>query len=66
MAGVILSEIDITKAEYPSSLHKYAGLDVAGDGQGRSRKKEHLEESDYIDKDGAVSKLRKALRLTRS
>ena len=54
MAGVILSEIDITKAEYPSSLHKYAGLDVAGDGQGRSRKKEHLEESDYIDKDGVI------------
>jgi len=54
MAGVILSEIDITKAEYPSSLHKYAGLDVAGDGQGRSRKKEHLEESEYVDKDGAV------------
>ena len=38
MAGVMLSEIDITKAEYPSSLHKYAGLDVASDGQGRSRK----------------------------
>lgn len=54
MAGVILSEIDITKAEYPSSLHKYAGLDVAGDGQGRSRKKEHLKESDYIDKDGVI------------
>lgn len=54
MAGVILSEIDITKAEYPSSLHKYAGLDVAGDGQGRSRKKEHLEESNYVDKDGVV------------
>ena len=54
MAVVILSEIDITKAEYPSSLHKYAGLDVAGDGQGRSRKKEHLEESDYIDKDGVI------------
>lgn len=54
MAGVILSEIDITKAEYPSSLHKYAGLDVAGDGQGRSRKKEHLEESDYIDKNGVI------------
>jgi len=54
MAGVMLSEIDITKAEYPSSLHKYAGLDVASDGQGRSRKKEHLEESEYIDKEGEV------------
>lgn len=28
MAGVIISEIDITKAEYPSSLWKYAGLDA--------------------------------------
>ena len=54
MAGVIISEIDITQAEYPSSLHKYAGLDVAGDGQGRSRRKEHLEDSEYTDKDGKV------------
>ena len=52
MAGVILSEIDIHKAEYPSSIHAYAGLDVAGDGQGRSRKKEHLVEVTYINKDG--------------
>lgn len=28
MAGVIISEIDIHAAEYPSSLHKYCGLDV--------------------------------------
>lgn len=28
MAGVLISEIDIHAAEYPSSLHKYAGLDV--------------------------------------
>tara|TARA_Y100000310_G_scaffold249140_1_gene255154 strand:- start:34 stop:900 length:867 start_codon:yes stop_codon:yes gene_type:complete len=54
MAGVIISEIDITKAEYPSSLHKYAGLDVASDGQGRSRRKEHLEDSEYKDKEGKV------------
>jgi len=54
MAGVIISEIDITKAEYPSSLHKYAGLDVASDGQGRSRRKEHLEDSEYKDKEGKM------------
>ena len=54
MAGVVISEIDITKAEYPSSLHKYAGLDVASDGQGRSRRKEHLEDSEYVDADGVV------------
>ena len=54
MAGVMLSEIDITKAEYPSSLHKYAGLDVATDGQGRSRRPEHLEDSEYKAKDGTI------------
>ena len=60
MAGVMLSEIDITKAEYPSSLHKYAGLDVASDGQGRSRKKEHLEDSEYVDAEGEV-KIKKGI-----
>tara|TARA_R110000824_G_scaffold112200_1_gene261289 strand:+ start:517 stop:1383 length:867 start_codon:yes stop_codon:yes gene_type:complete len=54
MAGVIISEIDITKAEYPSSLHKYAGVDVASDGQGRSRRAEHLEDSEYTDKEGKL------------
>jgi len=54
MAGVIISEMDITKAEYPSSLHKYAGVDVASDGQGRSRRKEHLEDSQYTDAEGEI------------
>jgi hypothetical protein len=52
MAGVIVSEIDISKAEYPSSLWAYAGLDVAANGAGRSRKKEHLVEREYVDRDG--------------
>ena len=52
MSGVIISEIDISAAKYSSSLWKYAGLDVAQDGNGRSRKKEHLVESTYINKDG--------------
>jgi len=52
MAGVIISEFDIEKAQYPSSLWKYAGLDVATNGAGRSRKKEHLVETTYINKDG--------------
>lgn len=52
MAGVIISEIDITKAQYASSLAKYAGLDVAEDGKGRSRKPEHLIKVKYIAKDG--------------
>lgn len=52
MAGVIISEIDIEKAKYPSSLWAYAGLDVAADGRGRSRKAEHLVEVEYTTKDG--------------
>lgn len=56
MAGVIISEIDITKAKHPSSLWKYAGLDVAEDGKGRSRRQEHLVERDYVNKDGEDAK----------
>lgn len=52
MAGVILSEIDIHKAKYASSIWKYAGLDVASDGRGRGRFKEHLVDTEYTDADG--------------
>lgn len=52
MAGVLISEIDIAKARYPSSLHKLAGLDVAEDGRGRSRKAEHLVKVKYVNRDG--------------
>jgi hypothetical protein len=52
MAGVIISEIDISKARHPSSIWKYAGLDCADDGRGRSRRKEHLQTVAYTDKDG--------------
>ena len=52
MAGIIISEIDIEKATYPSSVWMYAGLDVAPDGRGRSKKKEHLVKQKYIDKEG--------------
>ncbi len=55
MAGVIISEIDIAKAMYPSSLHKYAGLDVAEDGKGRSRKSEHLVQVEYTDREGKAA-----------
>jgi hypothetical protein len=54
MATVIISEFDITKARYASSLWKYAGLDVAGDGKGRSRKAEHLVDREYKNRDGGV------------
>jgi hypothetical protein len=56
MAAVIISEIDPHKAKYVSSFWKYAGLDVAEDGNGRSRKKEHLVEVEYVNKDGELSK----------
>lgn len=52
LAGVIVSEIDIHKARYPSSIWRYAGLDVAEDGRGRSRKKEHLVDVEYADANG--------------
>lgn len=55
MAGVIVSEIDISKARYPSSLHKYCGLDVSEDGKGRSRRAEHLVKVKYTNKDGVES-----------
>lgn len=69
MAGVIIGEIDITQATYVSSIWKYAGLDVVrvkakegsinidDDGyrmEGRSRRKEHLREYEYTDKDGNI------------
>ncbi len=52
MAGVIISEFNIHRAKYPSSMWAYAGLDVAADGRGRSRKAEHLVVRSYTDKDG--------------
>ena len=52
MAGVIVSEIDIHKGRYPSSLWAYSGLDVAGDGRGRSKRAEHLVEREYTDREG--------------
>ena len=52
MAGVIISEIDIARARHPSSLWRYAGLDVAEDGRGRSRRSEHLVKIKYTDRNG--------------
>ena len=51
MAAVIISGFDIYKAQYPSSLWAYAGLDVVN-GAGRSRKKEHLVDQTYLDAEG--------------
>jgi hypothetical protein len=52
MAGVIVSEFDPHAAQYPSSFWKYAGLDVAQDGKGRSRRAEHLVDREYTTKEG--------------
>lgn len=60
MAGVIVSEIDIAMARHPSSLWKYAGLDVAPNGAGRSRKSEHLVDVEYNAADG-TRKSRKSI-----
>lgn len=55
MTSVIITEIDISRARYPSSLWKYAGLDVASDGKGRSKRKDHLIDVDYINKSGEMA-----------
>jgi hypothetical protein len=52
MAGVLISEIDIWKAAYPSSLWRYAGLAVEADGRGTSRRKEHLVNVTYTNREG--------------
>lgn len=52
MAGVIISEIDISRAKYASSLTRLAGIDVAEDGKGRSRKAEHLVDVEYTKANG--------------
>jgi hypothetical protein len=54
MAGIIIAYIDIYKAKYVSSLWRFSGLDVAEDLKGRSRRKEHLREYEYTNKDGEV------------
>ena len=60
MAGGIISEFDPHKAKYPSSFWKYAGLDVVkvtneeGQiiGEGRGRRKNHLENKVYTNSKG--------------
>jgi len=54
VAGVIISEVDITKSKYPSSLWRLSGLDVGPDGRGRSKRKEHLIEREYQAADGQI------------
>lgn len=60
MAAVCISEFDVHVAKHVSAFWKYAGLDVADDGRGRSRRKEHLIDVEYIDKNGE-KKIRKSI-----
>ena len=53
MAAVLITYFDPAKARHVSSFWKYAGLDVAPDGAARSRRKEHLIEREYTDRNGA-------------
>lgn len=52
ISALIIALIDIHKAQYPSSLWAYSGYDVASDGQGRSKKAQHLVPRTYLNKDG--------------
>ncbi len=60
MAGVLISEFDIHKSKYASSMWKYAGLDVKPDGRGASRKAGHLIDVEYKAADGTI-KTKKSL-----
>jgi len=59
LAAVLVTYFDPAKARHVSSFWKYAGLDVAQDGTARSRRKEHLIERAYTDRNG-----REATRLS--
>ncbi len=52
MAAVVVSYFDPYKAERPSDFWSFAGLDVAADGKGRSRRTEHLVERTYTNRAG--------------
>jgi len=54
LAAVLITWFDVRKAEYPSQFWAFAGLDVGPDGLARSRRKEHLIEREYTDKNGVV------------
>jgi hypothetical protein len=52
MAGVLISKLDVIRAERPSQFWAFAGLDVAADGRARSRRKEHLVKRAYTSHEG--------------
>lgn len=55
LSSVLYTELDPYKAKYPSSFWRYAGLDVAEDGEGRTKKKKHLIKVQYTDKNGKLA-----------
>lgn len=61
MAGVLLSEIDIARATYPSSLWQFSGYGVEADGRGTSKRSEHLHDVTYTTKAGETA-TRKGIR----
>jgi hypothetical protein len=52
MAAVLITSLDPHKARNISGFWRYAGMDVAEDGYGRSRRAEHLIDHEYTDKEG--------------
>ena len=56
LASCLISTINMKKCFTVQSLWKYCGLDVVinknGEGEGRSKKAEHMEKRKYIDKEG--------------
>lgn len=55
LAAVLVTWFDVRKAERPSQFWAFAGLDVAPiDGLARSRRKNHLVERQYTDRNGEI------------
>lgn len=50
--AILLSEIEISKSKYISSLYLLSGLDCGPDNKARNRSAAHLIDRTYIDKDG--------------
>lgn len=60
LAAGLLATLDIDNTKHASSFWRYAGLDVAEDGRGRSRRKEHLTDQEYTDGEGKT-KMKKGI-----
>lgn len=54
-AAVLISTIRIDRADHASDVWAYAGYDVAPDGRGRGRYKEHLVDREYVSASGEAA-----------